>query len=236
MIKINIAGLPIAIDNRFSHVEIQTKDYFTDEEPIFTVNVTDKEIADERENSQTDYPVGYYESIISYRKIAERLPEYDAYLFHGCAIEYRGLAYIITASSGVGKTTHMRLWLKEFGDEVSIINGDKPTVRIVDGKPYVYGTPWQGKENYGKNGCAKIGGIVFLSRAEENKAEKISEAEASTRFISQIYLPKTTRTALIKTMLLADKTIKCVKLISLECNMESEAAHVCRAALFDEEI
>ena len=125
----------------------------------------------------------------------------------------------------------MYLWLKEFGREVSIINGDKPTVRIIDGEPYVYGTPWRGKEGHGKNTSAKIGGIVFLSRGEENKAEEITLSEASTRFISQIYLPKKTRSALVKTLRLADQTIKKVKLVSLECNMDSEAAHVCRDAL-----
>jgi hypothetical protein len=231
MITINIAGLPIGIDNRFSHIVIQAKDYFTEQEPVFTVNVTDEEIKEEMERSETKYYNGYYESIISYRKIAERLPDYDAFLFHGCVIEYGGLAYIITAASGVGKTTHMRLWLKEFPGEVSVLNGDKPTVRIIDGVPYAFGTPWQGKECYGKNASAKIGGIIFLSRAEKNTAKQISESEASTRFVSQIYLPKTTRSALVKTMLLADKTIKSVKLISLECNMEGEAAHVARAAI-----
>ncbi len=236
MVKINIAGLSIGIENRFSFIEHQAKDYLTDEEPIFTVSVSDGEIKEERERSETNFQDGYYESIISYRKIAERLPEYDAFLFHGCAIEYRGVAYIFTASSGVGKTTHMRLWLSEFGDEVSVINGDKPTVRIIDGVPHVYGTPWQGKERYGKNAYAKIGGIVFLARGEGNVAEKISPEEASTKFISQIYLPKTTRSALVKTMLLADKTIKEVKLVRLECNMEGEAAHVCKRALLSDEV
>ena len=234
MITINIADLPIGIDNRFTHIEAQAKEYLTDKTPIFTVSVTDKDIKEEREASNTNYTDGYYESIISYRKIAERLPEYDAFLFHGCAIEYKGKAYIITASSGVGKTTHMRLWLKEFGSEVTVINGDKPTVRIIDGEPFVFGTPWQGKECYGENIRAKIGGIVFLERAPENKAQKISTDEASTKFITQIYLPKTTRSALVKTMLLADKTINSVKLVRLECNMEREAAYVSRAALLDE--
>ena len=92
MITINIAGLPIGIENRFKHIAIQAKDYFTDEKPIFTVNVTDEEIKEEMDRSETKYYDGYYESIISYRKIAEKLPDYDAFLFHGCVIEYGGLA------------------------------------------------------------------------------------------------------------------------------------------------
>lgn len=231
MIKICIAGLPIGIDNRFSHIKYQAREYLTEKEPLFTVSVSDEEIEAERKFSNTNYENGYYESIISYRKIAEILPEYDAFLFHGCVIEVDGIAYIITASSGVGKTTHTKLWLSEFGDGVSIINGDKPTIRIIDGIPYAYGTPWQGKEGYGKNTSARVGGIVFLSRGEENRAGQIEASEASTRFISQIYLPKSTRSALVKTMQLANKMIGSVKLVGLECNMSPEAAHVCRRAL-----
>ncbi len=231
MFKIKIANLTVGIENRFQHVEIQSKDYLSDEEPVFTVSVSDAEIEEERISSETEFKDGYYESIIAYRKIAEKMPEYDAFLFHGCVISMNNKAYIITARSGVGKTTHTRLWLSEFAGEASILNGDKPLLRIIDGKPYACGTPWKGKEGYGKNEILPVSGIAFLSRSEENRAAEIMPGEAVTRFMSQIYLPKNDRNALLKTMRLADKVIKSVKLVQLECNMNPEAAHVCRAAL-----
>ena len=231
MIIISIANLPIGIDNRFDHIQYIAKDYISDEAPLFTVSVSDGDIEKEREISGTDYPKGYYESVIAYRKIAERLPEFDAFLFHGCVIELNKKAYIITANSGVGKTTHTKLWLSEFPSEATILNGDKPTVRIIDGTAYACGTPWQGKEDYGKNEIVPISGIAFLTRAEKNRASEITPSEAVTRFMSQIYLPKKSRINLAKTMRLADAVIRDVRLVSLECNMEPEAAHVCRRAL-----
>ena len=234
MITIKIAELAIGIDNKYKGIERLAKDYLTDEEPKFTVQVTDEEIEEERISSQTDFAPSYYESIIAYRKIAEILPSYDAFLFHGSVIEYKGKAYVITAHSGVGKTTHTRLWMSEFGDEVKILNGDKPTVRIINGEAYACGTPWQGKENYGRNSICKIAGFAFLTRAEENRAYEIEPSEAVMRFMSQIYLPKKSKSALAKTMLLADRVLKDVKLVHLECNMQPEAAHVCRAALTGE--
>ncbi len=231
MITIKIAELAIGIDNKYKSIEYLAKDYLTDEEPEFTVRVTEEEIEEERISSETDYTPSYYESIIAYRKIAEILPNYDAFLFHGSVIEYDGMAYVITAHSGVGKTTHTRLWMSEFGDEVKILNGDKPTVRIIRGEAYACGTPWQGKENYGRNAICKIAGFAFLTRAKENRAYEISPSEAVMRFMSQIYLPKKSKSALAKTMLLADRVLKDVKLVHLECNMQPEAAHVCRAAL-----
>jgi hypothetical protein len=231
LITIKIAEIAIGIDNRYENIVHFAKDYLSDEKPEFTVSVTDEEIEEERVFSETDYTPGYYESIISYRKIAERLPDYDAFLFHGSVIEYKEKAYIITAHSGVGKTTHTRLWMSEFGDEVKILNGDKPTLRIIEGEAYACGTPWQGKENYGRNVIRKIAGFAFLTRGDVNKAYEISPSDAVMRFMSQIYLPKKSKVALIKTMNLADRVLRGVKLVHLECNMNPEAAHVCRDAL-----
>ena len=234
MTVIKIAGLNIGIDNRYPPLELQVRDYITNEAPLFCVSVTEAEIDGEKSFSATDRPRGYYESIVAYRKIAEKLSEYDAFLFHGSVIEYKDMAYIITANSGVGKTTHTRLWISEFSGEVDIINGDKPIVRIIDGVAYACGTPWQGKENYGKNVMRPLKGIAFLSRGEKNLASEISASEAVTRFMKQIFIPKSSPSATVRTMRLADKVIKGVRLVSLECNMDPEAARVCREALTDE--
>ena len=53
MITIKIAGIPVGIDNRFPHIKNMAKDYLTDEEPLFTVSVTDLEIAEEKSFSET---------------------------------------------------------------------------------------------------------------------------------------------------------------------------------------
>jgi hypothetical protein len=235
MIVIKIAELLLGIENRYQHIELQAKDYIADGEPLFTVSVTEEEIDAERANTATDRPRGYYESIVAYRKIATELPKYGAFLFHGSVLEYNGGAYIITANSGVGKTTHTRLWMSEFAGEVDIINGDKPIVRLIDGIPYACGTPWQGKENFGKNAIRPLRGIAFLSRGAENRASSVSPSEAVLRFMKQIYIPKESASGTVSTMLLADKVINAVRLISLECNMDPEAAHVCRAALTSDE-
>ena len=231
MITIKIAEIAIGIDNRFTDIEKLTRDYLTTDTPEFTVSVSDEDINREREESSTNLHDGYYEFTVAYRKIAERLHEYDAFLFHGCVLDLLGDAYVITAHSGVGKTTHTRLWLSEFSKEVSILNGDKPIIRIIDGVPCACGTPWQGKERYGKNAICPLRGFAFISRGAQNRATPISPSAAVTRFMSQIYLPKGSQNALIKTMRLADRVLRGVTLVLLECNMEPEAAHVCREAL-----
>jgi hypothetical protein len=232
MITINIAGIPVGIDNRFSHIANMAKDYLTDETPFFTVSVTDAEIEEEKSFSETSYSDAYYEGIVAYRHIAERLPDYDAFVFHGAVVEVGEFAYLVTAHSGVGKTTHLSLWLSEFSD-AEILNGDKPIIRFIDGIAYACGTPWQGKENYGKNSTRKLQAIAFLQRGAVNEAYEINYNEAALDFMSQVYLPKKNRLSLSKTMFLSDKLIRSMRLVRLRCNMDKSAAHVSRKALVD---
>lgn len=233
MFTLKLANIPVTVNNRFTLVEEVSRDYHTTESGEFFVEVTDSDIKNSRSMADEQFGDDYHESLSVYRKIAEKLPHYDAFLFHGSVIEYEGKAYIITANSGVGKTTHTRLWLSEFGDNVSIINGDKPIVRFIDGIPFACGTPWQGKENLGKNDMKPIGGIAFLERGVENRAGTISPDEAIIRFMKQIYLPKTDPTALKKTLALSNRILNSVRLVRLECNMNPEAAHVSKEALIN---
>ena len=230
MIKINIAGLTVAINNRFGHILRLARDYLTDADAELTVMATDEDIRKEREASDESFSDGYLESIVVYRKIAEQLPRFDAVVFHGAVLNMDGEAYAFTARSGVGKTTHTRLWLERFGQRVHYLNGDKPIIRFIDGVPYACGTPWQGKESYGVNETAPLRGIAFLGRAEENSAAPVPSESVVTRLMTQIYLPKESG-ALIKTMRLADRLVKSVRLVDLRCNMDISAAEVSYKAL-----
>ena len=233
MIVVKLADLPIGIDNRFPYLETFAKDYLTDEEPLFTVSVTDEDLAREAEASEYDPPRDYLESIAAYRKIAEILPEYDAVVFHGAVLSYGGRAYAFTARSGVGKTTHTRLWLSTLGGDVHYLNGDKPIIRLIDGVPYAYGTPWRGKEGYGVNESAPLSSIALLERGVTNCARIVEPKDGALRLMSQIYIPQAPVAAAL-TMRVADRIAKSVRFVELRCNMEPEAALVASKAMIQE--
>lgn len=226
MVNIKLAGISVGLDCKYEYTEKIVKDYVTDEEPLFCVSATAEDIAWEHENSGITVPDRAAENIVLYRKIAEKLPEYDALVFHGAVLEYGNTAYAVTAHSGVGKTTHTRLWLREFSDKVKILNGDKPILRLIDGEVYACSTPWMGKEGYGYNAMRRLGGIGFLSRGTVNIARSITPDSAVMRFMNQIYLSKTDVLALTRSMRVADRLLCGVPLYEFECNMEPEAAHV----------
>ncbi len=225
MITLKLAGLAIGVDVRYGYLPRLAHDYLTDEEPVFTVKVTDEDIEAERKASEDNFPDGYLEAIAAYRKIAERLPEYDAFVLHGAVVGYSGDAYLFTAKSGTGKTTHTRLWMSEIGGDVHYLNGDKPIIRFLDGVPVACGTPFRGKEGYGVNESLPLRAIAFLRRAEKNTARTVEPTEIDTFLATQVYMPHDPIGA-IRTLKLIDRLARSVRLVSLGCNMDPEAARV----------
>jgi hypothetical protein len=108
----------------------------------------------------------------------QMLRRFDAMVVHAGALVYRGKAWLFTAPPGTGKSTHLRLWLETMGEEARILNGDKPFLRLTEQGLTVYGSPWQGKENYGFPGAYPLGGIYLLRRGTENAVAPLSANEA----------------------------------------------------------
>lgn len=230
MVKLEIAGVTVDVLNNHKYIEWLTSEYRGEGEADFTVSATEDELNREREVNDFKTSDGYLESIVVYRKIAEKMPDYNAVVFHGAVLNYGGRAYLFTARSGVGKTTHTRLWLKVFGDKVHYLNGDKPVLRLVDGVPYAFGTPYKGKEGYGVNESAPLCGIVFVERGERNETFEVAPDDAVIKLVTQMYVPKKGIQAL-SALNIADVLVKKVPLVGLRCNMDDEAAYVAEAAL-----
>ena len=226
MFRISIAGLTVEIDNKYGYVRALAKDYITEAAPDFAVSCTSAEIELEANGI---YSPEYSESIVIYRKIAEALPRYGAVVFHGAVLASDLRAYAFTARSGVGKTTHINNWLKAFGKEYHVLNGDKPIIRKMNGRFYACGTPWQGKENLGVNEMKPLEVLAFLGRGEKNEARKIDSSVALMPFMSQIYIPNSEREAELA-LALAGEILGGASLFSLRVNMDEESAWVARRA------
>jgi hypothetical protein len=114
-----------------------------------------------------------------------RLLGYDGLMLHASAIAYKGQAYLFSGPSGVGKSTHTRLWKSVLGEEVQVFNDDKPALRRLDGKWYAYGTPWCGKDGININMRVPLAGICFLRQAPENRITALSPEDAIPEIVSQ---------------------------------------------------
>lgn len=128
------------------------------------------------------------EALMIQRTIAEKLPDFDAFLLHGAAIAVHDSVYIFSAKSGTGKTTHIRHWLDRI-DNMLVVNGDKPYILVNENGAFACGTPWCGKEDMGTNIILPLRSIVFMERSTENRMEKVSFKTILPKLLEQTYHP-----------------------------------------------
>ena len=160
----------------------------------------------------------------------KQLINFGGLLLHSSAVVVDGRAYLFTASSGTGKSTHTSLYLEEFGDRAFILNDDKPALRLEDGAFFAYGTPWSGKTEQNINARVPIGGICVLSRGETNEISRIGGKQAIFGIYSQTLRPQSDA-YMDKVLALIEQLIETVPIWSLKCNMEREAARISYAAM-----
>ena len=220
-----IGGKAIRIVSLYEEVHRLCRDYRADGEPDFTAEIAPPDLDFERARATGNYPDSYLETLAVYRKIAEKMPSYGTILMHGSAVALDGEAYLFTAKSGTGKSTHARLWREVFGERAVMMNDDKPLVKIGDGVATVYGTPWNGKHRLGANITVPLKAVCLLERAEENRIGRIAKSDAYPMLVQQTYRPADP-VSLAKTLTLIDRLADTVGLYRLGCNMEREAAEV----------
>jgi hypothetical protein len=232
----SLADFVVNFENQYDFIVKQCMGYEYDATaPVdITVHVTEDEIQRERNASaEIRYSAGYLESVCAYRKLCMGLPIRDAMLMHGSVIECGGKGIAFLARSGVGKTTHTMLWKQVYGDQVRIINGDKPILRFFDRDVYAYGTPWAGKENLQINGRVKLTDICLIQRGKENAVFPIDPAQHLGVLMQQILLPADPLAA-EKTLELLDRLLEVCKVWVIQCNITADAAITAHNAIIGE--
>lgn len=159
---------------------------------------------------------------------AKRLLDFGGFQLHASAVVTDGRAYLFSAPSGMGKSTHAEKWVRLFG--ASYLNDDKPALRRQGDIWMAYGTPWSGKHDLSSPTGAPLGGIAFLWRGQENRITAMEAAQALPLLMSQtVYrLP---REQMERLLTMADHILRNVPIWRLECRNDDEAARVSYAAM-----
>lgn len=152
------------------------------------------------------------------------LLRHNGLMLHSSCIEKDGYAYLFSARSGTGKSTHTHMWLEKLSG-TRIINDDKPALIFEDGVWYACGTPFSGKTDENLDVKIPIRAIVFLHRSETNQVKKLPPALAVTQFIEQTINPSD-RTLAEKMLEYTDLILRNVPVFSLGCNLDPEAAEI----------
>lgn len=220
MAKYKIADILLEM-NTFGRTKKQAAAYLSDsQEPVdFVIPSNRQDIIEKHPDLSEDDCEYIATGGFFYRS----LTLYEGILLHSSCVVVDDRAYLFTAPSGTGKSTHTALWLKLFGDRAYILNDDKPAIRVLGDKVFVYGTPWSGKNDCQRNACVELGGIAVLRRAKENSMRKIDSVMGIYELLSQ-----TARTVSVESMEKCMDTIGKIlvtgKVFELFCNMDISAA------------
>ena len=151
-------------------------------------------------------------------------------LMHASTVRFQGKAYVFLGTSGTGKSTHSRLWLKHIeGSE--LLNDDNPVIRVTDGSVRIYGSPWSGKTPCYRKVEVPIGGIVRLEQAPKNEVAQIAGIKAYANVIASaasIRWRKDIMDALSKT---AETVVTLTPCWHLKCLPDADAALTCKQAV-----
>ncbi len=237
---IRTAGRVIRVGAQYESTRNFCREYLTADEPELSVSVDAADIAAEKQRllaaavRQGEDPLpctdGYAEILTVCRKLAEAMPAFGTVLFHGSAVAVDGAAYLFTAPSGTGKSTHTRLWREMLGARAVMVNDDKPFLRCGETGVTVCGSPWNGKHRLSSPISVPLKAICLLERGKENSIVPITFREAFPTLVRQCYRPME-KDALMQTMRLLGSMEHTVCFYRLACNMDPEAAAVSYGAM-----
>lgn len=225
--NLETAGHVVRIESLYEKIYLDCDGFVTEKPPETVIRICQDDIANERLKNQDDGIVWsdeYLETLAVLRKLSDYYAGNGILLFHASAVAVDGTAYLFTAPSGTGKSTHTRLWRELFGDRAVMINDDKPFVDVKNGF-VTYGSPWNGKHRLGNPVSAGINGICWLNRGAENTIEQIDADVAFSELVKRVYMPSDP--VLLKNVIeMVMKVCKSIPVYKLLCNMEPEAAKV----------
>ena len=230
MLTLEMAGLRIRIENEYDDVRQLCRDYLVPGQgkPDLSVRVMPDELQEQLDKLPGCFPgKGYAESVLIYEKISNALPAFNAFVLHASAVMVRGEAYVFAAGCGTGKSTHTGYWREILGDRMTVINGDKPICRFSeDGQLMVFGTPWNGKENWGTNISAPMRALCLLERGKENAVFPVEASKAFGELCGHFHLTDPEKIDLPKLFELVERMMKMIPIYRLKCRKDVSAAEL----------
>ena len=219
MEKYRIAGLTVEME-AFGRTKKQAEPYRVDTDAPADITITCDaarvlELNPEFETLESAYYIG------SGIHFTWGLLRHNGTYLHSSAVMLDGKAYLFSADSGTGKSTHTEKWCRLFG--ATYLNDDKPALRLENGVWMAYGTPWSGKHDLSTPVGVPLGGIAFLRRGEENTIVPMDLKKAVVELMPQS-MWKLPRELMESQLTLTDNLLRTVPIWELTCQNNDEAA------------
>ena len=235
-----IAGHVARVTSLFESTPHQFSRYLTDREPDFSITVAPEDLVFEQQELDDEareegfkrrrFTDPFLERAAIQRKFAEYLLNHGTLLLHGSTIAVDGKAYLFTARSGTGKSTHTRFWMETFGSRAVMINDDKPFLQVTSSGVITHGSPWSGKHGLDTNTSAPLAGICLLERGAENIIRAASPEEMLPMLLHESAKPRDPG-RMDTYYIIVETLAKTVPLWHMYCNRDPEAAIVAHSAM-----
>lgn len=154
---------------------------------------------------------------------------HDGFVIHASSIDYDGSGLLFSAPSGTGKSTHINLWEKFYGDKTRVVNDDTPVVRILDGSPFLFGSPWCGSSFRGSNVCVPLRAMVALERGSDDSIRPLGANEVMQKLLPRVFLPYYSESLMDTAVGTFTRVAQKVPSYRLSCTMSRGAVEAVRA-------
>ena len=159
----------------------------------------------------------------------QQIVEHGRFFLHASAVVVEGEAYLFSAPSGTGKSTHTALWRKLFPQSY-ILNDDKPVIWPTEEGITAWGTPFSGKSDLQVNRGVPLRGICFLKQAEENRIGPLSGAGALAMLLNNTWRPGSSR-SMERLLDMVEQVMAEIPLYEMACTREPQAARMACAVM-----
>lgn len=156
-----------------------------------------------------------------YIGIEHMMLNFNRFFLHASAVIYQGKAYLFSAPSGGGKSTHAALWQQHFG--AKLLNGDKVLIEVRDGQCIAHGSPVAGSSGIYERDSAPIAAVYLLKKEKENRVTPVSMRGALMALYSEAIKERKDPAFNGKLLDLIEKMLACVPVRTLACLPEKSA-------------
>lgn len=144
---------------------------------------------------------------------------------HGVLVEADGKGFLLCADSGVGKTTHARLWRDH--KQALILNGDRAACYQRGDQWVGFGTPWCGTSGEYLNRSVVLQAVVILKRGKENRVSVTN----GISLLTHVVYPNWDRVSTERMLSLLDSFLENLPVLQLECTSDVSSVDVLCEAL-----
>ena len=233
--KIKIADIVIEINAFNESTKKYCEGFLSNEDSELTIIMSKEDLENEKHINEDGKVYASEEISALYRKIADLFIERNIVVFHGSSFKVNDCAFIVTARSGVGKSTHVNLLKELLGDDLVYINDDKPLLEVNNNNLMLYSSPWNGKERRGNNTKAPLKAVIFLNRGNNTYSQLNNSEEVYFKLLSQIYLPRD-KDKREKALKIIDILLKSVNFYEINVNKEIASASMTYERIIKNEI